>query len=120
VVSTAAEIRSRNRREVTLPSGNVYVIRKLTQLDYVPKGLVGLAAETVEDKDKLRAHLMANYDDVIELEDNLIMRAVVQPVISRTPVDGDQLWIGDLGDDRQALLDAINDWSGTKGPKETP
>jgi hypothetical protein len=114
--SSAQEIRNKNRKEVTLPSGNTYLIRKATQRDYVPRGLVTLNVEGVSDdqrEETVRKYLAENFEQVLDTENRILVNCVVMPrLVTGEPLDDSTLSVRDLGDDRDPLIAAISEFSG--------
>lgn len=47
--SRAAQIKAKHRQEVTLPSGNTYLIRKLTNRDYLEEGVLRILLDPTDD-----------------------------------------------------------------------
>jgi len=116
LVISAGDYRSKNHKEVMLPSGASFLIRKLTQRDYFPKGLIAMAIERGEVTEaSARQYLASHPEDISEVEDLQLLKGVVLPKLTADPesADAGKLYVGDLsGEDRVALVQAIQEWSG--------
>jgi hypothetical protein len=98
--------------EVTLPSGNTYLIRKANQRDYAPRGLIAISEEGTPEE-KVRTYLAEHYDEVLDIEVRLLVNCVLDPrIVPGEALSDDTLSVRDLGDDRDPLLSAINEFSG--------
>jgi len=115
--SRAAQIKAKHRREVTLPSGNTYLIRKLTNRDYLEEGVLRILVNTADDLDAREPAIREFYDKkkseglerMIAQEDRILRKAVIDPAIGDDP---DGFTIADLADDRLPLLAAISEFAG--------
>jgi len=108
-VTSADEYRARQRKIVTLPSGFVFEIRKMSPLTFAEMfELVGASPNDPQGvaEEKVR-------ENVYEILKLVIPKCVVSPKISLEATDEDVLALEDLDmDDFFALLDEISTFSG--------
>ncbi|HKX17919.1 MAG TPA: hypothetical protein VJT33_07925 [bacterium] len=117
-MSRADRVRAAHRKEITLGEGDSvrsYVIRKVTNRDYLEEGVLNILLDTTKEPDDRQAAIRTFYQQhtssLVTIEDNLLRKAVVDPPITDDGA-GDSITLADLGDDRLALLDAIAEFSG--------
>jgi hypothetical protein len=115
-MASPQELRKRNRREVTGPSGETYIIRKLTQRDFMPRGLVALV---VQEGIKLTQESISDYvdshvEELEEVEQRILKLGVVSPLVVLDPSkEGtNAIYFLDLGEDKDYLLKEIATFSG--------
>jgi hypothetical protein len=129
MVTTAADYLNKNRKEVILPSGAVFVIRKVTGRDYMRINAeipISSMASTVapdvpadasaEEKARIKWEAMPQEQkqSIFKVNDHLIITGTVSPALSLTREDG-KLCLDDIySEDYNALLEAISEFSTPK------
>jgi hypothetical protein len=122
--TTAAEYVKSNRKEIELPSGAVFVIKKLTPRDYMKLHTANfpiINTEQINDKntdEKAKEQWLKMTPDQqrasIEFNEQFVIAGTVSPKISKEASDN-TLCIDDIdGDDFNALIVAISEFSTAK------
>ncbi len=125
MVSTAANFKSRARKEITLPSGETVEIRRLSAIDFIGLGELPLpegngADETPEEKarrlkERLDA-ILKDPDRINRYSNRAVVKGVVRPRFSDKDEDLDNpnvVHVRDLDEtDLAALVKGIMEFSG--------
>lgn len=115
MVTTVEEYRARVRKEVTAPSGHVFLVRKLKQQDFVPRGLVALTIETMAEVpvEVAKAYLREHPEEVLVVEETVLTKGIVKPKVTMSHDVIDGICVDELEEqDRKFLFDTISEFSG--------
>jgi hypothetical protein len=111
----------RTHKEIVLPDGGIpAVIRKLTQRDFLPRGLLSMGLSAGEDPsvEAARQYLAEHPEDVDEVEERILVKGFVRPRVVTDPDDPrlekEGYWLAlDLGQENRAFaVEQIQSWSG--------
>ena len=121
MVTSAKEYREKNTtKEVTLPSGAVFTIRKASAMDSLDenfpiKNIQEIIGDNVDEKNQMRAEKMTSEErkETTIASIKLMLLMVVSPKIEfYKPDNDDDWWIRDLTkDDFDYLMKEINNFS---------
>ncbi len=107
--TSAKEYRARQRKTITLPSGFVFEIRKMSPLVFTKMfDLIGVTGS--DSSEVAKKKVQEGLQKILEL---VIPRCVIKPKISLEPAGEDELSLDDLEmDDFLMLLEEITTFSG--------